>query len=1108
MRQMARWGVLPLLAAPVGTWALGLGDIELQSALNQPLRAQIRLSATQEEIQDLDISVADQATFQRYGLDRPAFLSTLQFEIGKNDAGSDVIFVRSPQAIAEPFVTMLIEASWPNGRSLREYTVLLDPPVFAPDNAAPVRQAQTPPPAAPARSAQPGGAIARQPAPPAPAPAPARTVAPSRAAQTPALGGTYGPVQRAETLWGIASRIKPAGVSMNQMLVAMYEANPQAFQGNMNLLRRGATLRIPDRASLGTMAASAATAEVRRQNQAWQAGSTGAGAGQEQAQARLRLVPPSEESGAGGSASSSASSGAPASTAAAGGSGAGAAEAAELRGRVDDLQSQLDESQRLLEVRDDQLRELQQRLAEATGGGAGAAPSDQQAAADAAAGVDLEGEQVFADEADSDTGAESPDAAATAAAANTAPPAADTTQQPPAPAATQPPPADVVSTTSAPPSPSLLSRVLSVVAKPVVLIGLGAGVVLLAALWYLRRRREEVEDVTGRWEALEREVDEEGADHETTARLRRQTDENEDFIVEETAAAAAPAAEPTSEPFEVPPLDEPAPAAADTASTGAFEMPGGTSDETMSSQTVINLDQADPVAEADFHMAYGLYDQAAELVSQALERDPDNRGLKLKLLEVFFVWGNKEAFLDAAKALRAEMGDTPDGDWDKVVIMGKQICPDDALFAEATAAAGEVDLDLDAGAGESPLDFAFEDNADEGVDLDLGGTEDADLQLEATGDREAPVAADAQAATGTHAAAAGPSDDDGLDIGEATSAGLEEALFGLDDDDTGRRTTPDIDSLAETQESPTVESPHAAFGQDDASAITMETPTVETPRAGADTGAPTVETPTVETSFASEPTVEHAGPGNDSSTELTAELDLDDLGLDVKDLESLPGDLGELPAAEDAQSDTREQPALEADTGEDEELLSATGVTQVLSGAEGEIDYEDTSVLGSNDETMLAQSPGDAAMTSTEVLEQPQEQAESVEARAAANGDSSGGLDLNLDDFSAALGGGDTVEQPRARSFTNDVFGGEGRTPVDLDVGTDVVGSDDPTGTEEVGPLDPQTMTEVGTKLDLARAYIDMGDPEGARSILEEVLDEGDAGQKREAQSLIDVLTA
>jgi pilus assembly protein FimV len=118
------------------------------------------------------------------------------------------------------------------------------------------------------------------------------------------------------------------------------------------------------------------------------------------------------------------------------------------------------------------------------------------------------------------------------------------------------------------------------------------------------------------------------------------------------------------------------------------------------------------------------------------------------------------------------------------------------------------------------------------------------------------------------------------------------------------------------------------------------------------------------------------------------------------------------------------------------------------------------------------------------------------------------GLDLNLADLTAALHGADTVEQPRASSFSRDVFGG-GETPLDLDVGSEGLTADDePTGTEEVSPLDPQTMTEVGTKLDLARAYIDMGDPEGARSILEEVLDEGDPNQRREAQGLIAVLSA
>jgi pilus assembly protein FimV len=151
---------------------------------------------------------------------------------------------------------------------------------------------------------------------------------------------------------------------------------------------------------------------------------------------------------------------------------------------------------------------------------------------------------------------------------------------------------------------------------------------------------------------------------------------------------------------------------------------------------------------------------------------------------------------------------------------------------------------------------------------------------------------------------------------------------------------------------------------------------------------------------------------------------------------------------------------------------------------------------------------GTSTLTGTEVLEGRLEGDESGSTSLVKSlrVKDSGSVDLDLADLTAALHGADTVEQPRASSFSRDVFGG-GDTPLDLDIGSDSGGADDPTGTEEVG-LDPQTMTEVGTKLDLARAYIDMGDPEGARSILEEVLDEGDSNQRREAQGLIDVLSA
>ncbi len=115
----------------------------------------------------------------------------------------------------------------------------------------------------------------------------------------------------------------------------------------------------------------------------------------------------------------------------------------------------------------------------------------------------------------------------------------------------------------------------------------------------------------------------------------------------------------------------------------------------------INLDQGDPLAEADFHMAYGLYDQAADLIRIAISREPERRDLKLKLLEVFFVWGNKEQFLQTARELAESRAEAAPGEWEKIVIMGKQLAPEDPLFAGGArvsgAAAGGVDLDLEGG---------------------------------------------------------------------------------------------------------------------------------------------------------------------------------------------------------------------------------------------------------------------------------------------------------------------------------------------------------------------------------------------------------------------------
>ncbi len=258
--------------------------------------------------------------------------------------------------------------------------------------------------------------------------------------------------------------------------------------------------------------------------------------------------------------------------------------------------------------------------------------------------------------------------------------------------------------------------------------------------------------MTGRWEALESETDDDAETRDATERMRRHLPE-QTIVVEEQHAERVRPAQAEAEP------------PARRAAAPRPQRPAAPADETLSSQTVINLDQADAVAEADFHIAYGLYDQAAELVQKALEAAPDRRDLKLKLLEVYFMWGNKDSFLKAAQALRADIGQGDDPDWNKVVIMGRQICPDERLFTEATTGGGRVDVDLEA--GDSPLDLAFDDAS---ADVAAAASAGLDLNLESSDVRPAPRPA---------AKKAPPRDfgGDALDIGARTAAGLEAALF-------------------------------------------------------------------------------------------------------------------------------------------------------------------------------------------------------------------------------------------------------------------------------------------------------------------------------------------
>ncbi|ABI56581.1 FimV/HubP family polar landmark protein [Alkalilimnicola ehrlichii MLHE-1] len=202
--------------------ALGLGTIERDSWLNQPLSARIPLhSADTVSLEALQVTMASQETFERAGLDRPPYLRDIRFEVIEDHTEGPHIRVYTRDPFREPFVDFLVELNWPQGRLVREYTLLLDPPRDPAER--PV--AATPPRTEPAE-------VEEQ---------PLETASPT------VRDGHYGPVAGGETLWSVADRVRHQGVSAQQMALALFEANPRAFVANdINRLQAGATLTVPD----------------------------------------------------------------------------------------------------------------------------------------------------------------------------------------------------------------------------------------------------------------------------------------------------------------------------------------------------------------------------------------------------------------------------------------------------------------------------------------------------------------------------------------------------------------------------------------------------------------------------------------------------------------------------------------------------------------------------------------------------------------------------------------------------------------------------------------------------------------------------------------------
>ncbi|MCF1441534.1 FimV/HubP family polar landmark-like protein TapV [Ralstonia pseudosolanacearum] len=664
-----RWSAVAIAAASLlliqpAAHAAGFGALHVRSSLGQPLQAEIDLSGvTEEEAQNLVAKLASPDAYQRAGLTYNPIVSTLRASLVRQSGGSYVVRVISAQPVAEPFVDILVDLTWASGRVSRAYTFLLDPAGSSntPRNFAPtpVVQATTP------------GVVDSTPAPVAAAPqAPAaapRAARPARqaaarpqadaAAAEPSSGAGY-TVQRGDSLYDVASNAVQGqdGVSLDQMLLALYRNNPKAFiGGNINRLRTGSVLTVPSAAEAQKVSSREARREVVAQTSGF-AGYRSRLATAAEANAATDTDSARQQSGSVSArvqdqATPSASerdelrlskadrTGKVAATAGARAEELVAKEHAlkEMESRVAQLEKNLSEMQHLIEVKNAELAK-----AAAAKPAAGAAPSPATAApAVTAANAPAPSASASATPAQAPAAAASSAetaSSATATAGASAPAAAT-------PAAASAPVAEASAPAAAPrkapvvvapqPPAEEESFFSSLLGNPMAL-GLGGLVVALAGgLAVYRRRQQKPEQAHGFQDSL--------------------------LSQESTVMAGA---------------------------NSLFGAAGGQSIDT-SQHSVFGADfrigggnesnEVDPIAEADVYIAYGRDVQAEEILREALEQHPERQAIRLKLMEIYANRQDAHGFQTIAEEMLAQVG-AASPDWAEAAALGRKFDPANPLY--------------------------------------------------------------------------------------------------------------------------------------------------------------------------------------------------------------------------------------------------------------------------------------------------------------------------------------------------------------------------------------------------------------------------------------------
>lgn len=970
-----------LLAACLGlwhgsAWALGLGEIDVRSSLNERFSATIDLRRIESLSQnEIIASLASSEDFARLGVQRFFYLSELEFTTDLSERSRPRILVTSNRPINEPFVHFVVDVRWPTGRMLREYTVLLDPPNYGsvPAPAARPRQQAaapgTPPPAAAPDTAPPARTQPSQ----------VRTAAQASPGTGRFDGNSYGVTDRNDTLWAIALQVRPStNVSVHQTMLALQRLNPDAFiGGNINLLKAGHVLRVPSADEIVRLSRQDAVVQVAEHNARWRSGTPVMpldarpavvdGERATRPTGELRLVAGDDDgdriSREGSPAGSGALDALRGDLAAAESrlSEAEAARSAAERQRQA-AANELEEVSRQLELRNQELARLQRELAQQQ-----AAPvAPRPAAGQGAAGMDW----------------------------------------------------------------MLLAAGL-------------AGLVILAAavLLLLRRRRGRSDEMLP--------------------------------VSEETDSAGKPSRQT---------LLMSAISKEDLARAGIAGAVGVGSDVGEADQ------ERDVIAEADVYMAYGRFSEAARVLNAAIATDGQRADLRLKLMEVLVETRDVEAFNAEAEVLRGfadqqtivladELADRLPG----AVMSTGDTSDGDSSGPLRSADEGEINLDFDLSddfgepADLDSLDIDFDaSNRPKPVAAALAGEEEGEEEGDGEGDEELTLVLDDDGAADARSGASGLDLD--LDFEEPDKALKAAAHEGPDDWDLAFDLDDDDASLAETlaRGEPTVRAPapeSRGMGDFDSELSAEDAAASKSPEVGATAGTDGYA------ALSEEPSQEAQPQTLAADTDPEFDLTIDGTGFVERPRAEATSPDQEEGGFDDLEFDLAGGAADTAEASAGGQRLAQEAVAESNEiddeGDDLHFDIEDLPPETSNQKAPSAQELSPPAFGALE----ENDREGLAEGRLPGAGDDNAEFSFegfDHDSEESNLASNEAVELPV--DLADDDF--------ELGMGFDEAGD------------------ETTTKLELARAYIDMGDEDGAKEILDEVVRDGNESQQQEAAEL------